>query len=188
MKNTGEELEMLSKREVKESYEQSLKEYSVRKDNNQKNFSGSYFDKAKHNLELAGVLDILSRDDESKKSLGISERSEYFDWIIIASYYAMYMAATSALAKLGLKCTTHGSTVIALEYRYCIDKKLLERKYVEMIENASFGREDIGKLDSAMKGRIAVQYTVSKRYGIDEAKRILKDARDFVNKIGEIII
>lgn len=170
---------MQSKRKVKED--------SIRKDSNEKKFSQDYFAKAKHNLELAGVLDMISRNKESKQSIGISESSEYFDWIINTSYYAMYMAATSALAKVGLKSTTHGSTVIALEYRYCVDKKLLDRKYIEMIENANFGREDINKLDSAMKVRVAVQYTISKRYGDNEAKRILKEAREFVNKIGEII-
>ena len=178
---------MQSKREVKESYEEDLKDFTIRKDSNEKKFADDYLDKALHNLELAGVLDNLSRNNEAKRAIQISNKSEYFDWIIITSYYAMYMAATSALARLGLKCTTHGSTIIALEYRYCIEKKLLERRYIEMIENASFGKEDIGKLDSAMKGRIAVQYTVSKKYGDNEAKRILKDAKEFVNKIGEII-
>ncbi|MBU0457424.1 MAG: hypothetical protein KKD75_04745 [Nanoarchaeota archaeon] len=56
-----------------------------------------------------------------------------------------------------------------------------------MIENASFGRDDIQKIDQALKGRVSVQYTVSQKYGINEAKRILKDAREFVNKISEII-
>ena len=56
-----------------------------------------------------------------------------------------------------------------------------------MIENANFGKEDIQKIDDAMKGRISVQYTISQRYGENEAKRILKDAREFLNKITEIL-
>ena len=178
---------IISKKELKEEYEQLIKEYSLRIDSNEKKFANNYLMKALHNLELAGVLDLLSKDDEIKKTVGISTKSEYHDWIIISSYYAMYLASTSALAKLGIKSSTHRSSIIALEYRYCIETNLLERKYIDMIENASFGRDDIQKLDQALKGRVSVQYTVSERYGISEAKRILKDAREFVNKISEII-
>ncbi|MBN1232085.1 MAG: HEPN domain-containing protein [Candidatus Coatesbacteria bacterium] len=178
---------MLSRREIKEAYQKCLKEYSVRKQDSEKKFVNNYLEKAMHNLELAGVLDLLSRDEEAKKAIGISSKSNYYDWIIITSYYSMYLAATTALAKIGIKSTTHGATIIALEYHYCIEKNLLARKYIQMIEEASFGREDVEKLDQAMKGRISVQYTVSKSYGDNEAKRMLKDAKEFVNKISEII-
>lgn len=177
---------MLSKRELKEKYENLQKEFTIRREKDQKKFADSYLDKALHNLEVAGVLDILTTDDGAKKSIGISTKSNYSDWIIITAYYSMYLAATSALARLGLKCSTHGATIIALEYRYCIERNLLDRKYIEMIQTAHFGREDVQKLDQAMYGRISVQYTISKRYGDNEAKRILKDAKEFVNKISEI--
>ena len=189
--NIGEKLQivkkMLSKAELNERYESCIREFTIRRDINEKKFSDSYLAKALHNIELSGVLDILSRDDDKKRAIEISPISQYFDWIIITSYYSMYLAATAALAKIGIKSTTHGSTIIALEYWYCLKKNLLERKYIEMIQNANFGKEDIQKIDDAMKGRISVQYTVSKKYGENEAKRILKDAREFVNKITEII-
>ncbi len=177
----------LSKKELKNEYKRLIKEYALRIDSNEERFAQGYLRKALHNLELAGVLDLLSKDNEIKKTLGISFKSEYHDWIIISSYYAMYLAATSALAKAGIKSSTHRSTIIALEYYYCLEKNLLQRKYISMIENASFGREDIQKLDQALKGRVSVQYTLSRRYGIKEAKRILRDAREFVNKLSEII-
>lgn len=178
---------MLSKVELKEAYEECLKAFTVRKDKNEEKFSESYLFKARHNLEVAGILNMLSRDNEKKKLMELPITANYFDWIIISAYYSMYLAATAALAKLGLKCTTHGSTLIALEYRYCIEKNLLSRKYMEMIENASFGREDVQKLDDAMKGRISVQYTVTDKYGDNEANRILSDAKAFINKISEVI-
>ncbi|MEK6969212.1 MAG: HEPN domain-containing protein [Nanoarchaeota archaeon] len=178
---------MLSKNELKEKYEECLKNYSIKQDVNEKKFSESYLNKSLHNLELAGLLDLISRKDDTKKAIGIPLTKQYFDWIIVTSYYAMYLAATSALAKLGVKSTTHGSTIIALEYRYCVKKNLLERKYIEMIEEANFGKEDIQKIDNALRGRINVQYTISTKYGDNEAKRILKDAKEFVNKINEIL-
>ncbi len=178
---------MLSKDELNERYEECLREFTIRKDADEKKFSEGYLAKASHNLELAGVLDILSRNDDKKRAIEIPPSSQYFDWVIITSYYSMYLAATAALSKIGIRSTSHGSTITALEYWYCFKKNLLERKYIQMIEGANFGKDDIQKIDDAMKGRISVQYTVSKRYGENESKRILKDAREFVNKISEII-
>ncbi len=180
---------MLSKRELKEKYEElfSSPSFSLRKDSDQKKFSEDYLKKARHNLELAGILDEISRKEDKKKAIEIHLASQYFDWVIITSYYAMYLAATSALAKIGLKSNDHDGSITALEYNYCIERNLLLRKHIEMIENAKFGREDIQKIDEAKKGRISVQYTVSQKYGENEAKRILKDAREFVNKITEIL-
>lgn len=178
---------MLSKAELNEKYEECLREFTIRRDVNEKKFSEGYLNKALHNLELSGVLDILSRNEDKKRIIEIPLTSQYFDWIIITSYYSMYLAAIGALSKIGIKSTTHGSTIIALEYWYCFKKNLLERKYIQMIENANFGKDDIQKIDEAMKGRISVQYTISRRYGENEAKRTLKDAREFVNKISEIL-
>ena len=180
---------MLSKRELKEKYEELFKtpSFALRADFDQKKFSEAYLKKARHNLELAGLLDLLSRDSEKKNAVQIAPTSQYFDWIIISSYYAMYLAATSALAKIGLKSADHDATIIALEHNYCNEKNLLGRKHIEMIENAKFGREDVQKMDDARKSRTSVQYTVSERYGDSEAKKSLKDAKEFVNKISEIL-
>src|SRR3989338_3704320 len=115
---------MLSKAELNERYEKCLRKFTIRKDANEKKFSDSYLAKALHNLELAGVLDILSlsKDDDKKRALvnviEISPTSQYFDWVIITSYYSMYLAATAALSKIGIKSSAHGSTIIALEYWY----------------------------------------------------------------------
>ena len=55
---------MLSKRELKEKYEELFKtpSFALRADFDQKKFSEAYLKKARHNLELAGLLDLLSRD------------------------------------------------------------------------------------------------------------------------------
>ena len=76
---------MLSKSELNERYEDCLKEFTIRKDHNEKKFSEGYLAKALHNLELAGVLDILSRDDDKKRAIQISPKSQFFDWVIVTS-------------------------------------------------------------------------------------------------------
>jgi hypothetical protein len=79
---------MVSKYELKERYEELCKAHILRKESNEKKFSEDYLKKSRHNLELAGLLDLLSRDKEKKAIIQISLSSEYFDWIIITSYYA----------------------------------------------------------------------------------------------------
>lgn len=177
---------MLSKRELESKYKE-LEGTQIRRDSSQKKFSKAYLQKSVNTLEFAGILDIISKDKDKKASIGIPLDREYYDWIIITSYYAMYHAATAALADTGIKTTTHGATVIALDYWYCREKNLLERKYIDLIEKAKFGDEDIQTIDKAMKIRTNAQYTVSKKYNEAEAKRLLTDAKSFVNKIKEII-
>jgi hypothetical protein len=82
----------------------------------------------------------------------------------------VYLAATSALAKIGIKSTDHNATIVALEHNYCNERTFLGRKHIEMIANAKFGREDIQKMDEARRGRTSVQYTVLDRYGDLEQK------------------
>ena len=93
---------MSSKDELNERYEECLREFTIRKDADEKKFSEGYLGKASHNLELAGVLDILSRNDDKKRAIEIPPSGQYFDWVIITSYYSMYMAATAALSKIGI--------------------------------------------------------------------------------------
>lgn len=175
---------MLSRREIKQRYDKHRETFQIRTTN--KRFSRAYIEKAFHNLEVAGILQLLN-DPVKKESLDIYSDESYHDWVIITSYYSMYMAATAALAKLGLKAVSHGATIIALEYRFCIEKSLLHRRYIKMIEDASFKREDVAKLDEAMMSRVAVQYTVTEKFGRKESKRIYSDAIEFVNKISDII-
>ena len=66
-----------------------------------------YLDKSRHNLETANLLLKLSDDRESKKALRLREDYNAYDWVISASYYAMFHAATAALGSLGLRARNH---------------------------------------------------------------------------------
>jgi len=172
---------MLSKKELKKEYEACLNDFSIRK---------THIDhlplmrKAKHNLHVATILEMLCRE-ENRKKLGIDWAEPYHDWVIIASYYAMYQAACSALANIGLAATTHGAAVIALDYKFCVNG--LHRKYVKIIEKAKFCRDDVQKMHDAMNERRAAQYKINKAYGAQQSRQVLDEAKKFVNKIDNII-
>lgn len=169
---------MLSKRKLVENYKE-LVNYQIIKDSSQPKFANSYMEKAFHNLEVAGILDLVSRGELE----GIKPGKRYYDWVIITSYYSMYMASTAAIAKQKLKSTSHKATTIALEYWYCVERNLLNTKRIKKVQEAGFSREDIISMNKAMKGREAVQYTISEKHNEKLAKDILYNAKIFVNKI-----
>lgn len=82
-----------------------------------------YLDKARHNIETASLLMEASKDNESKKRLKISADYVGYDWIISCGYYAMFHAATAALAAIGIKAESHESLIEGLEYHFVLKEK-----------------------------------------------------------------
>ncbi|TRZ48759.1 hypothetical protein D4Q80_03170 [bacterium] len=68
-----------------------------------------HIDKARHNIETGSLLMEASKDNESKKRLKVSIDYVGYDWVISCGYYAMFHAATAALAEIGIKAESHES-------------------------------------------------------------------------------
>jgi uncharacterized protein (UPF0332 family) len=77
-----------------------------------------YLDKSRHNLETTNLLFKLSEDSQSKKALTLREDYYAYDWVISASYYAMFHAATAALGSVGLRARSHECLIEVLEYLF----------------------------------------------------------------------
>src|SRR3989338_1330849 len=74
----------------------------------------AFLDKAKHNLRVALALKEISEKKEAKELIGEKEDFQCYDWIINASYYAMYQSASGLLAKIGYKSEDHTATIDAI--------------------------------------------------------------------------
>ena len=105
---------------------------------------------------------------------------------MICGYYAMYMAALSALAKVGYRSKNHTATIIALE-TFFVNKKLLELEYLEMLEKAQLEKEQIEQLKLARERREIAQYSVTKGTTRMIAKNIREDAYKFIERIEELV-
>ncbi|NQT75266.1 MAG: hypothetical protein HQ566_01955 [Candidatus Omnitrophica bacterium] len=78
----------------------------------------------KASQETGSLLMEVSEDKESKKRLKVSADYVGYDWTISCGYYAMFHAATAALAAIGIKAESHESLIEGLEYHFVFKERL----------------------------------------------------------------
>jgi uncharacterized protein (UPF0332 family) len=149
--------------------------------------SPSYLARANHNFMVSNILWKIGNNEEAKKILKLPEDFSAFDWVVITAYYAMYHSALATLASIGYKSDNHTATVIALEV-FFVKKNLLEKKFLDKLKQArELEEEYVQKLRRARRQRETAQYGVTEETGKEAAEKILKDARNFVNRIEKLI-
>ena len=79
--------------------------------------------KARKNFTVANLMFKISEQDDFKKTLALSQDFETYEWVIVVSYYSMYVSALAALARLGLKSKSHAATIVVLEHYYVHQQK-----------------------------------------------------------------
>lgn len=145
-----------------------------------------FIEKAKNNLVTMSILFDLHNSKESRDLLHVPEDYDSSEWVAVCAYYAMYMAASAALAKISYKSKNHTATVVALE-TFFVKKQLLEERYLKMIEKAQLEKEQIDNLKLARDRREIAQYSVTKETTRKIAEEIKEDAYGFVERIGKLI-
>ena len=166
--------------DLKSRIEFYKKKALIRKNGGERNLAENYLKRARNNLIAMQVDYNVSGDEEVKKVLGLFDFKQY-DWVIVKGYYAMYMAALSCLAKLGLKSENHSATVCALEF-YFVDKGKLEEEYLELLKNILLEKDYVDNLKIAKENRIIAQYDVSEEFEKRKAGQTITDAKKFVDR------
>lgn len=85
----------------------------------------NFLEKARNNLTTMSILYDLQENAEAQRALNTPADYDPNPWVVAAGYYAMYMAASAALAKVGYRSKNHTATVLALE-TFFVKKKMLE--------------------------------------------------------------
>ncbi|MBI4041963.1 MAG: HEPN domain-containing protein [Deltaproteobacteria bacterium] len=130
----------------------------------------NYLDKAIHNLHAMKVM----------------HNSDIFDWTIICGYYAFYHAVLAALYSIGIDARTHFCALSAFK-AFFIERGSLESKYADFLERArKLEQKYAHSLDKAQESRVSVQYDIVVLQN-DDADWILEEARNFVEKIEEVL-
>lgn len=145
-----------------------------------------FIGKAKNNLVTLSILFDLQSNRIVRDSLNVPEDYDSSEWVVVCAYYAMYMAASAALAKINYKSKNHAATVLALE-TFLVKKQLLEESYLKMIEKAQLEKEYVDNLDLARDRREIAQYSVTKETTRKIAEEIKEDAYKFVERIEGLI-
>ncbi len=147
-----------------------------------------FMNKARHNLETAKVIRRLSSSDELKALVGISDEFEAFDWVITCCYYAMFHAASAALATLGLRSTKHEVVIQAVEYHFVHKQELLDECHIENLQSArELDTHYINRLWAAKKSRTTAQYETDRGFSQSEAERVILSADEFITRIAELL-
>ena len=162
--------------------ERFAREGQLIRDHTISHLSKAYLEKAKSNIV---TMELLGKAEKHKEILALPENYNGDDWVVIAAYYAMYMAALSLLAKLGYKSKTHTATSVALE-EFFVKKKMLGREHIESFERIKMKKEEIEALREVRDRREIAQYSVTKKTTKDIAERTKEDAHKFVDKAEEI--
>ncbi|MBI3190230.1 hypothetical protein HYZ41_00850 [archaeon] len=136
-----------------------IKKEQLIRDKTIKNLAGPYLKKSRSNLV---TMEVLGKVEKYKDVLAIPKDYSAEEWIVVAAYYAMYMAALSLLAKLGFRSKSHTATSVALG-EFFVKKKLLDKIYLENFENIRMKKEEIEMLHDVRDRREIAQYSVTKK-------------------------
>ena len=147
-----------------------------------------FLGKSRKNLAVANLLFGISEKDELKKPLALSRYFEAHDWVIVVSYYAMYVSALAALARLGFRSKSHAATIAVIEYHYVRNGRALEAKHIEKLSKAhAISEELMTKLIKSKTSREAAQYDATPSISRENARTALEDAEEFISKVEEIL-
>jgi len=147
-----------------------------------------HVDKARHNIETGSLLMEASKDKESKKRLKVSIDYIGYDWAISCGYYAMFHAATAALAAIGIKARSHESLIEGLEYHFVFKEKAIESKDIEKIKSAKrLDERYVNRMWATKSKRNTAQYKADAVIAQKDAEKIYKNAIDFVDTIESLI-
>ncbi len=161
--------------------EQLLKRYEYKK------LEKPFLAKARKNYTVANVLFRISEHDELKKVLSMPHDFNTYEWVIIVSYYGMYMSTLATIAKLGFKSKSYAATIAVLE-NYYVRKEKLEAKHVDNLSKAyTLSEKLITKLIETKSRRETAQYDATPAISKENATAVLADAEEFITKVEEVL-
>jgi len=184
---------ILNKREIEDKFGEYLRKESkdrfyLRKKIGIKRLTKNYLRNARHNLLVAKMMAGVIENEAIKKQLVLPDDFQCYSWVTAISYYAMYHAALSALAKQDYESDDHQATKYALAKLYVI-KDELEKEALELFDQGKkiLEEEYIITLDDARKKDRAARYSADAGYEKSKAEEIIENAKKFVKRLAEII-
>lgn len=173
---------------LKKKIKAYLKKGRLQKSQENTKLEKPFLAKARKNFTVTNLLFKISEQEELKKLLGLGHDFEMYDWVIIVSYYSMYISALAALARLGYKSKSHAATITVLDHYYVQREKSLETKHIHKLTKAyAVSEELITKLIKTKTKRENAQYDATPSISRENAKTALKDAEEFITKIEEAL-
>lgn len=179
---------------LKRKINRYLRKEQLFNDDEHKKLEKPFLIKSRKSFSVANLLFKISEQEDIRKLLNLASDFEMYDWVIIVSYYAMYISALAALAKLSFKSKSHAATISVLEHNYMPEEKnqsngkALEQKDIHKLVKAyAISEQLITKLIQTKTKRETAQYDATPSITREIAKTSLDDADEFITKIEEIL-
>ncbi len=167
--------------------ENYIKKEQISKDDDNKKLEKPFLKKSRKNFSVANLLFNISENEDMKEFLNLSPDFETHDWVIVISYYSMYVSALAAIAKFGFKSKSHAATIFILKSKFVKKRKLEEKDVKKLTKAYNLSSELITKLMQTKTRREAAQYDATPSITREMAESSLKDADEFITKIEEIL-
>ncbi|MCK5082783.1 MAG: HEPN domain-containing protein, partial [Candidatus Omnitrophica bacterium] len=98
------------------------------------------------------------------------------------AYYAMFHAATAALAAIGIKAERHESLIEGLEYHFVLKEQAIKSENIDKIKSAKkLDEKYVNRMWATKSKRNTAQYKADAVIAQKDAEKIHKNAIDFVN-------
>ena len=170
-----------------EAYSELYRQLKEEKEISENDFAESrkvklYLARSKDDFLWATAVKKLIENPKIRQELNLPE--DYLNichWLIIISYYAMYHAATAAIAKKKIKCESHKATITSLAKHYATDEEL-EFDFIEKLNYIY-----IEYIESGREKRRGAQYNVEKIYSQQEACKSFEYAGKFVERLASML-
>lgn len=175
---------------LKRRIEGYLKKEQLFKNDENKKLEKPFLAKSRKNFTVANLLFKISEQKDTRKLLNLASDFEMYDWVIVVSYYSMYVSALSALAYLGFKSKSHAATITVLKHDFTnkINGRSLEEKDIHKLTKAyALSEQLVTKLIQTKTKRETAQYDATPSITREMAKTSLDDANEFITKIEEIL-
>jgi len=141
-----------------------------------------YLSRSKDDFLWANATRKIIESAKLKQELGLpADFQNLYHWLIIESYYAMYHAATAAIAKRKIKAGTHIATITSLAKHYVTTDEL-ELDPVKMLEHMY-----LTYIESGRESRKGAQYNVDREYSKQEAYDVFENASKFIKRIQDMM-
>lgn len=135
-------------------------------------------------IEMKGHLGKAKRNLRFARRI-IDDFKDYYEWTIVAYYYAVYQAALSLCASKGLKTKRHLATIMILIKFYYPHH--LTKEDLKILVDVAFDERDIKEFVELKNYREDAAYSISTSYEKDLVESLGAKAIDFVNKVEMIL-
>jgi len=144
-----------------------------------------YLKKAIHNFDFANFI----LDKHKKEIPTLFGDEKFYDWVIIAYYYAIYHSALALLSMKNLSSKSHFATLCALTFYFYHEKKL-NRRDIELVAEShekNIQQKDLETFVKAKGMRERASYGVGTSFESYIVNRLKEDTRNFLEKVRSIL-